>query len=278
MNFVAAPMTSNENRRLEAVKKLGVTETNQKDLFYVYGELSIAISDFSIAASSVIDLDTQHLISICGPQEIEKMMGENPKFPRSKSPCAYTILSSKPLIVLNCHDHEVFKNADSVSSGMVTAYAGFPIINKDNYVYGTLCLFDQNEKNLDNKQIKLIEKLVARLAHQLDTQMEQKEITSLKISDAITHFVEKIPDASLSTFKTFILLCSGMEVEEKLATELFKNNLCLISSNSDVKLTSEGENLQFKMGLQTKVLNKIKIEGVEAEELVSDMLAKLETL
>ena len=102
------------------------------------------------------------------------MMRENPKFPRSKSPCAYTILSSNPLIVPNCHKHDVFKNADSVSSGMVTAYAGFPIINKDNYVYGTLCLFDKNEKNLDEKQIRLIEKLVVRLAHQLDTQMEQK--------------------------------------------------------------------------------------------------------
>ena len=278
MDFVSAPMTSNETRRLNAVKKLGVTETQQNELFYVYGELSIAISDFSIAASSVIDLDTQHLISVCGPHEIEKMMTENPKFPRSKSPCAYTILSSKPLIVPNCHEHEVFKNADSVKSGMVTAYAGFPIINKDNYIYGTLCLFDHNEKNLDEKQIQLIEKLVVRLAHQLDTQMEQKEITAFKISDSITHFVEKLPNASLSTFKTFILLCSGMEVEEKLATELIKSNLCEVSSNSEVKLTSEGENLQFKMGLQTKVLNKIKIEGVEAEAMISDMLAKLESI
>lgn len=278
MSFVSAPMTSNEKRRLEAVKKLGVTDTNQNELFYVYGELSIAISNFSIASSSVIDLETQHIISVCGPREVEKMFGENPKYPRSKSPCAYTILSTKPLIVPNCNKHEVFKNAESVSSGMVTAYAGFPIVNKDNYVYGTLCLFDQEEKNLDNKQIELIEKLVVRLAHQLDTQMEQKEITALKISESITHFVEEVPNASLSTFKTFILLCSGMDVEEKLASELLSNNLCVLSDNSNIKLTSEGESLQFKMGLQTKVLNKVKIEGADADALVSDMLAQLETL
>ena len=161
---------------------------------------------------------------------------------------------------------------------MVTAYAGFPIVNKDNYVYGTLCLFDQEEKNLDNKQIELIEKLVVRLAHQLDTQMEQKEITALKISESITHFVEEVPNASLSTFKTFILLCSGMDVEEKLASELLSNNLCVLSDKSNIKLTSEGESLQFKMGLQTKVLNKVKIEGADADALVSDMLAQLETL
>ena len=36
MNFVAAPMTSNEPRRIEAVKKLGVIGTDQSELFYVY--------------------------------------------------------------------------------------------------------------------------------------------------------------------------------------------------------------------------------------------------
>ena len=68
---------------------------------------------------------------------------------------------------------------------MVVAYAGFPIINKDNYVFGTICLFDPNIKKLEKQEIKLLEKLTKRLAHQLDTQAEQKAVTAEKISLAI---------------------------------------------------------------------------------------------
>ena len=81
----------------------------------------------------------------------------------------------------------------------------------------------------------------------------------------------------MSNFFKHIIIGSGA-AGSMIATELIKSNLCEVSSNSEVKLTSEGENLQFKMGLQTKVLNKIKIEGVEAEAMISDMLAKLESI
>lgn len=278
MNFVAAPMTSNEPRRVDAVKKLGVIGTEQSELFYVYAEIALAITGFTAGTASLIDETTQHTISACGPTEMEQMIKENPEFPRSQSPCAYTILSSNPKIVPDCREHDIFKNAMMVVNGMLVAYAGFPIINKDNYVYGTLCLFDPKVKDVSPDKIELVEKLVRRLAHQLDTQMEQKEATAEKVSEAIQKFSHVLPNASLLDFGSFVSLCSGKDLENHSVESLKESNLCSINDNGVVELTDQGKRLQFAMGLQTKILNRRRIEGLEADTIMTEMLANLENL
>ncbi len=278
MNFVAAPMTSNEPRRVDAVKKLGVIGTEQSELFYIYAEIALSITGFTAGTASLIDESTQHTISACGPKEMEQMVKENPQFPRSQSPCAYTILSSNPKIVPDCREHEIFKNAMMVVNGMLVAYAGFPIINKDNYVYGTLCLFDPEVKDLSSDQIGLVEKLVRRLAHQLDTQMEQKEATAEKISEAVLKFSNTVPNASLSDFISFVSLCSGKDLEKHSILGLEESKLCFLNENEGIELTDEGKRLQFEMGLQTKILNRRRIEGLEADTMMTEMLTNLESL
>ena len=278
MNFVPAPMTSNEPRRLEAVKKLGVIGTEQSELFYVYAELALAITGFTAGTASLIDESTQHTISACGPVEMEKMVRDNPQFPRSQSPCAYTILSTDPKIVPDCREHEIFKNAMMVQNGMLVAYAGFPIINKDNYVYGTLCLFDPGVKDVSSEKVALVEKLVRRLAHQLDTQLEQKEATAEKVSDAVLKFSNYFVGATLTDFSSFVTLCSGQDLDETAVEGLKKVDLCRVLDDSTIELTDKGKKLQFNMGLQTKILNRRRIEGHEADTMMTQMLANLETL
>ena len=278
MNFVPAPMTSNEPRRLEAVKKLGVIGTEQSELFYVYAELALAITGFTAGTASLIDESTQHTISACGPVEMEKMVRDNPQFPRSQSPCAYTILSTDPKIVPDCRKHEIFKNAMMVQNGMLVAYAGFPIINKDNYVYGTLCLFDPGVKHVSSEKVALVEKLVRRLAHQLDTQLEQKEATAEKVSDAVLKFSTYFVGATLTDFSSFVTLCSGKDLDETAVEGLKTVDLCRVLDDSTIELTDKGKKLQFNMGLQTKILNRRRIEGHEADTMMTQMLANLETL
>ena len=278
MNFVPAPMTSNEPRRLEAVKKLSVIGTDQAELFYVYAELALAVTNFSGCTASLIDQDTQHHISCCGPSEMETMIRENPNFPRSESPCAYTILSTFPVIVPDCRKHDIFKNALAVKNGMVVAYAGFPIVNKDNYVFGTLCMFNPTVKNVSENSIALVERLVKRLAHQLDTQQEQKEATAEKVSEAVTKFLQRVPEASLTDFKSFASLCSGKDLETDTASHLLQAKLCFVGGTGGVEFTEKGRKLQYEMGLQTGVLNKHKIQGEEADTVITEMLSNLENL
>ena len=279
-NFKPAPMTSNEERRLEALKKLGVIGTNQGDIFDIYSELALEVSGFFAATCSLIDVDTQHGLSLCSLNgELEKMTEGKPvKVERAQSPCAYTILTPEPLLVPDCREHEIFKNAGAVKAGMIVAYAGFPIINKDNYVFGTICLFDPKIKELENQEVKLLEKLTKRLAHQLDTQAEQKAITAEKISGAINVFTETVNESSLEDFNFFLNICAGRDIELKKCKNLKNQNLCSVDKNGNMVLTDKGQKLQFKMGLQTRTLNKRKVEGEAANVLVDSMLSELEEL
>ena len=279
-NFKPAPMTSNEERRLEALKRLGVIGTDQGDIFDIYSEIALEVSGFFAATCSLIDVDTQHGISLCSLNgELEKMTEGKPvKVERAQSPCAYTILTPEPLLVPDCREHKIFKDAGTVKAGMVVAYAGFPIINKDNYVFGTICLFDPNIKKLKKQEIKLLEKLTKRLAHQLDTQAEQKAVTAEKISLAIGVFEEHVGECSLKDFKYFINLCAGRDIELEKCHNLKSNELCSVNKNGNMELTEKGQELQIKMGLQTKTLNKRKVEGEAANLLVDSMLSELEAL
>ena len=279
-NFKPAPMTSNEERRLEALKRLGVIGTDQGDIFDIYSELALEVSGFFAATCSLIDVDTQHGISLCSLNgELEKMTEGKPvKVERAQSPCAYTILTPEPLLVPDCREHKIFKDAGTVKAGMVVAYAGFPIINKDNYVFGTICLFDPNIKKLKKQEIKLLEKLTKRLAHQLDTQAEQKAVTAEKISLAIGVFEEHVGECSLKDFKYFINLCAGRGIELEKCHNLKSNELCSVNKNGNMELTEKGQELQIKMGLQTRILNKRKVEGEAANLLVDSMLSELEAL
>ena len=279
-SFKPAPMTSNEKRRLEALKKLGVIGTDQGDIFDIYSELALEVSGFFAATCSLIDVDTQHGISLCSLNgEMEKMTEGKPvKVERAQSPCAYTILTTDPLIVPDCREHEIFKDAGAVKAGMIVAYAGFPIINKDNYVFGTICLFDPKVKNLKKKEITLLEKLTKRLAHQLDTQAEQKAITAEKISGAINIFGEVFSNSSLADFNYFVSICSGRDIEIEKCNNLRTQELCIVNENGMIELTDKGQKLQFKMGLQTRTLNKRKVEGEAANILVDSMLSELEEI
>ena len=45
-----------------------------------------------------------------------------------------------------------------------------------------------------------------------------------------------------------------------------------------MELTEKGQELQIKMGLQTRTLNRRKVEGEAANLLVDSMLSELEAL
>ena len=272
MEWVPAPTPINENRRAKAVEKTGIIGTDQIYLFDIYVEIAKDISGYDAGSFSLYDSKNQCMISEIGkPGEREL----HRKADKAASICSYVILEKNPLLVFELNKHEIFKNHDAVTSGMVHSYCGFPVRNKDGYAMGTFCIYNFSEvKEISPEKIELIEKLVSRLALQIDTQTEQKELTSQKISKSIDIFMDNYRDFTLSDYKNFIDICSGLNLPEKDATNLIHANLCEIR-NMTVMLSSKGNELQEKMNIITKIHNQIKVEGNEANSLIDNALDKL---
>jgi hypothetical protein len=272
MAWVPAPTPINENRRAQAVEKTGIIGTDQIYLFDIYLEIAKDISGYSAGSFSLYDSKNQCMISEIGkPGEREL----HRKADKSASICSYVILEKNPLLIFELNKHEIFKNHEAVKSGMVHSYCGFPVINKDGYAMGTFCIYNFSEvKEISSEKIELIEKLVSRLALQIDTQTEQKEITSQKISQSIDIFIDYNNDFTLSDYKNFIDICSGLNIPEENSTNLINANLCEIR-NMTVLLSPRGNELQEKMNIVTKILNQVKVEGNEANSLIDNALDKL---
>ena len=270
MNYIPAPMPENEARRQEAVERLQIKGTDQHDVMVVYSEMAQELTGFSSVLASIFDADAQYSLAGCGfpGKSGDKLMD------RAQSICSYTLLSNKPTLIPDTTKDKRTENHPATLAGMCKSYMGFPIINKDNYVLGSFCLVNSEIKKLSDQQVVLVQKLVARLAHQLDTQSEQREITSNKIQNAIDQFSKVVPNASLSDLKYFISICSGKAVSSLLLKNLIQLELCH-SKDKTVLLTKKGREVQQSMGIQTQILQKMKIEGNAAENMVNDMLSKL---
>ena len=272
MEWVPAPIPINENRRAQAVEKTGIIGTDQIYLFDIYLEIAKDISGYDAGSFSLYDSKNQCMISEIGkPGEREF----HRKADKAASICSYVLLEKNPLIVFELNKHEIFKHHDAVKSGMVHSYCGFPVRNKDGYVMGTFCIYDFSKvKELSSEKIDLIEKLVSRLALQIDTQTEQKEITSQKISKSIDIFMDEHSKFLLSDYKNFIDICGGLALSKDNAINLINAGLCE-EKEKKIVLSEKGNDLQEKMNIVTKIHNQIKIEGNEANTMIDNALDKL---
>ena len=184
------------------------------------------------------------------------------KADKAASICSYVILEKNPLLVFELNKHEIFKNHDAVKSGMVHSYCGFPVRNKDGYALGTFCIFHfSGVKEISPEKIELIEKLVSRLALQIDTQTEQKELTSQKISKSIDVFMDKNSKFSLTDYKSFIDVCSGLTLPKENAKSLIDTDLCKVK-NGIVILSSKGNDLQEKMNIVLILKIKLMVKDI----------------
>jgi len=270
MEWVPAPTPINENRRAQATEKTGIIGTDQVYLFDIYLEIAKDISGYEGGSFSLYDSKNQCSISAIG---FEKELHQ--KNDKADSICSYVLLEKNPLVVFDLKKHDIFKYHPAATSGMCHSYCGFPVRNKDGYALGTFCLLNFTEvKEISSEKIELVEKLVSRLALQIDTQTEQKELTSQKISKSIDVFLDSNSEFQINDYKSFIDICSGLNLPKENADNLIKNGLCELKNNA-VILSSAGNELQEKMNIFTKVHNQIKVEGNEANTLIDNALDKL---
>ena len=173
-----ATMPHNEERRAQAVVKTGLIDAPNSDLFQIYCDLAgilRVLNRQSLVFLTVIHnvrWQAQALTIITKWEHLP--IGQN-------GMCVHVLLDTEPLIVEDFYkdpdwaEHPYIKSGDAPHS-----YAGFPVVNKDNYVPGTLCLFNTDPKKMSESQEDLIKRVARNIAHLLDLQVEQRESYSRK--------------------------------------------------------------------------------------------------
>ena len=266
-DFSPAPIPSNETRRLEAVRKTGVMDVANKELFLIYTELAKEISNMPVSYTGLIDEKRQYMLCHIGLPE------DRPESPRERTFCQFALNSTDPIIVEDCSKDERFKNHPVVTGDpYVKFYGGFPLVTQGGLILGTLCVVDTElGKKLDENQITLIQKLAARLAHQLETQGDQREITASRAIDILNVVVKQNPNMTIKDTINFLTVIEGRPIDESGKHSLIKFDLLDASG----AMTKKAREFQSQLDLDQGIFKRISISKEQAQVNLDNMLSEL---
>lgn len=265
MSVQLAPKPNNEDRRVMAVKRTGIIDSDQSENFSVFCELAKEITNFDYVAFSLFDENHQCKISTTNGTDYEK--SERTEF----NVCSYVLLSSEPTLIPDLSKHNRWMHHPAVLSGDgYLGYAGFPVINKDNYALGTFCLLNSEPRALTAHQIKLIKGIAERIAYQIDIQTNQRETTVDTFQHALKVFQSIGSVNNLSLFSNFLSVCAGkiLPPDEMKTLEEFG-----LTDSSE--LTKNGREILRHMRLQPKVMKKKIVSTKDKPQFLDDLLGEL---
>tara|TARA_B100001057_G_C22832433_1_gene943896 strand:+ start:851 stop:1675 length:825 start_codon:yes stop_codon:yes gene_type:complete len=274
MTQTEAPRPFNEDLRAKTVVKTGFTETPNTRIFDIYCELAKDISKFKIATFSLFDSNEQCSIAKSGDKNFKK----GTKSPRDEfNICTYVLLNNEPLIIRDIWNDPVWKkHPKALDKTSMRGYAGFPVINKDNYALGTLCLQNPEPITISPKKIFLMKEIASNISLLLDTQIEQKEATAEKFINVLSYFHTHYDFLTILDIKHYLMAICDLNFDYNQGSNLVKAGLIEIGNDKMPSLSIEGKKLKNVLDLKTKQIKKIKLRGNEATNVLDEMLSKIE--
>ncbi|MBP2832715.1 GAF domain-containing sensor histidine kinase [Aquimarina sp. U1-2] len=222
--MITDPLPINEGFRLEALKSLDILDTQSEKEFDDITTLANFLCDTKVALISLVDKDRQWFKSKTG---LSVTMCETP---RKNSLCSHAILEpDKPLIIKDTREDTRFNAVEIfLEDHPVIFYAGIPLIDKDGFALGTLCVMDSKPRELSKIQLESLQALARQVIilfeinkknndlEKIQTQLKKKNEALREFAKVIAHDL-KMPLANIVTTTDLLkLVLEGKLDEESL--------------------------------------------------------------
>ncbi|PTQ91362.1 ATP-binding protein [Agitococcus lubricus] len=157
-------LPANEAERLKVLYDLQILDTPREERFDRLVRITQSLFNVPIALIGLIDEERQWYKSCVGLP--------NTEVDRNGSFCAHAILSPDTLYIPDARLDSRFADHPAVlGAPYVRFYVGAPLILKERYCLGTLCLVDYEPRHLSDEQLKLLRDLADLVQQQLETQL-----------------------------------------------------------------------------------------------------------
>jgi EAL domain-containing protein (putative c-di-GMP-specific phosphodiesterase class I)/GGDEF domain-containing protein len=154
-------MAREEAARLAALRNLSILDTAPSESFDRITRMASQIFGLPIAAVSLTDADRQWFKSRVGVEHWE--------IPRERAPCGEVADLTNTVIIRDFKESECYRDSFLGVSG-VRFYAGAPLVTRDGYGLGALCVLGTEPREVSEQEIKSLEDLAAMVMAQIELQ------------------------------------------------------------------------------------------------------------
>ena len=210
-----------EKERLSALYSYAVLDTEQEAAFDNIVLLASQICNTPVSLISLIDQDRQWFKAKQGFTLSET--------PRSVSFCDHAILQKGVMCINDATKDERFSDNPLVTGDPhIRFYAGAPLVTSEGYAFGTLCVIDQQARQLSEEQLFALQTLSQQVVSQLELRHKNKQLEALlqskdKIVSIISHDVKGPIRNSKQLIEFFAAGDVPYEDMKKLSGELLKS-------------------------------------------------------
>ncbi len=186
--------TVNDARRLDAVKKTNLVDSDEDETFDRLTRLASKLLKTPISFVTILEKDRDFLKSQFGlPAQLAKSreITAHPSF------CQHIVASGEPLILEDARDSEIFRHFPSVQSLGVVAYAGVPLTTQQGIVLGTCCVVDYKKRIWTSDELEILEELSKSILTEIELRQAAAALDAFVLIAA--HEV-KTPLTSLKTY------------------------------------------------------------------------------
>ncbi len=176
--MIAPEFPENEAARLAELKKYNLLDTLSEEDFDNISKLVAAICEVPIALITLLDRDRNFFKSHFGLDFNQS--------PRKISFCGHAILQKEEIFIIeDTRKDERFIDNPLVLEAKAIFYAGVPLVNRNGFKLGTLCVFDHKPRQLTPIQIISLKSLAKQVINLIELRRKntllvdyQKELQS----------------------------------------------------------------------------------------------------
>ena len=161
----------NEEARLAALRSFDILDTAPEVAFDDLVAIASGICAVPMASVTLIDRERQWFKARVGM--------DDPETPLDTSFCAHAILTPDVITVVNdaTQDARFSDNPLVLAEGGIRFYAGAPLVSSDGFALGTLCVVDNQPRQLEPFQRDALKALSRQLCHLIELRRVSRELS-----------------------------------------------------------------------------------------------------
>jgi len=165
---------THEKQRIRALESYKILDSLAEEEFDNLTRLAAEIAGTPISAINLIDSKRQWAKSMWGMEPGFK------EVPRDESVCQYTIKNREITEIPDLTIDDRFADFDYVKrEGGLHYYLGIPLITKDNYAIGSLCVMDYDKRDLSSQQVDQLNIIAKQVMINLELHKQNYELKEL---------------------------------------------------------------------------------------------------